>query len=450
MDRRLKYMEKETLFYLNYEYGNIYRIENYEDYKDEKNLQSLSRTFYNGLFGLEIGNREILPPIYSSINYYYKRGDYRPSLDWLIVEKDNKFGLMKCSVHSCEFCLEVIYDKIIKLEESYNYNKMLELRRAGFKGIYNLEKNMMIPCIYNEIKKTPYGHLVELNGLKGVYFDSFISTPCSYDEIDYTRDNYKHANYLIVSKNNYKGIYCNEREVLPAIYDSIEILNDGRYKVVQEGKVGIYSNEKAIIPTIFDSIEDCWNGTYKTKLNEKIGIYKNECEIIPTIYDDIIILYKGFIIQKGGFYGLITDDNKIIEPQYENIKRLCFNYYAILQLGKWGIIENNNKLIISPKYEDIEALCYESKFNNMILFNAKLKNYWGTIDIMNNIIIPFKYDYITTSKNNIYGRIGRIYYLLNKGEEFKSQFLSDYSCGYDNSNSSIFEFDKDELDLCVN
>ena len=48
MDRRLKYMEKETLFYLNYEYGNIYRIENYEDYKDEKNLQSLSRTFYNG------------------------------------------------------------------------------------------------------------------------------------------------------------------------------------------------------------------------------------------------------------------------------------------------------------------------------------------------------------------------------------------------------------------
>ena len=43
MDRRLKYMEKETLFYLNYEYGNIYRIENYEDYKDAINTNPCTK-----------------------------------------------------------------------------------------------------------------------------------------------------------------------------------------------------------------------------------------------------------------------------------------------------------------------------------------------------------------------------------------------------------------------
>lgn len=410
MDKRLKYMERETLCY-------IYSKDTHqdEDCKLYVTAKSITKIFHNGLFGLEIDNKIVLSPIYTSIDIF--ACDCNGTTKWLIIKQNNKYGLMKCTKESSDLCLDIIYDEIIKTN-SWN-PIILELRRKEFKGIYNLNEGMIFPCIYNYIENTFWGFLVHLNGLKGAYVNrgNIYTIPCLYDDIIFNNDVFLGTDYSYISivKDNHKGIFRYGKEIVPAIYDSVEVL----------------SNDK-----------------YRTSLNGKIGLYNNEYEICPPVFDEID--YLGKIVKKGILYGLITDDNKIIEPQYENIKRLCFNYYAILHLGKWGIIDNYNKLFINPQYEDIEALCYESKFNNMILFKAKSDNYWGTIDIMNNTIIPFKFDYITTSKKSIYGRIGRNYYLLNKGEEFKSQFFSDYSCGYDNSNSSIFDFDKDELDLCVN
>ena len=67
------------------------QVERLRDIEYDK-PKHIIRTCQDGLFGLEIENKEILPPIYSSINFF--DSEFDGTTVWLIVEKDNKFGLI--------------------------------------------------------------------------------------------------------------------------------------------------------------------------------------------------------------------------------------------------------------------------------------------------------------------------------------------------------------------
>ena len=166
MTNKYNHINREFLLNLEVEVDRLRDIE----YDKPKHI---IRTCQDGLFGLEIDNKEILPPIYSSINFF--DSEFDGTTVWLIVEKDNKFGLIECTQYSSDFCLEIIYDSIIKSPYDLSYGEWgssrVEPRCGEFIGIYDLiVKRMIIPCQYNKIERTIYGYQVELNGLKGAYF----------------------------------------------------------------------------------------------------------------------------------------------------------------------------------------------------------------------------------------------------------------------------------------
>ena len=324
--------------------------------------KTIVRTCRDGLFGLIIDNEELLPPIYSSIECFYK--NYNDKEVWLLVKQNNKYGLIKCTEHTTTFCLEIKYDEI-----SHSHIKC-----NGFYGIYDIYKGIIIPCIYDEVEKTKFN------------------------------------NIYIVKQNGFKGIHG----LIPCIYDDIEL----------------YSCTKDI------------NYSIVVK-NELCGIYSNGKEIIPTVYDDINIDHNGIVLKKGNLKGFYTEENNIVEPQYEDINKLCAQYYAFLQLGKWGVINNNNEVIVPPIYQDIKL----EKSDNDLFFSVLLDDYMGILNTSGTTIIPIKFNDIIIEEGIFYLRIGKNMYVWDKAEKFIKTFWNDYSCGYDDINSSIITYDSHLVDL---
>lgn len=325
--------------------------------------KTIVRTYRDGLFGLEIDNEEFLPPINSLIECFYK--NYNDKEIWLLVKQNNKYGLIKCTEHITTFCLEIKYDEI-----SHSHIKC-----NGFYGIYDIYKGIIIPCIYDKVAKT------------------------------------KFDNIYIVKQNGFKGIHG----LIPCIYDDIELYSytkDTNYSIVVR------------------------NGLY--------GIYGNGKEIIPTIYDEINIDYhNGIVLKKGNLKGFYTEKNSIVEPQYEDINKLCPQYYAFSQFGKWGVINNYNEIIVPPIYQDIKL----EKSDNDLFFSVLLDDYMGILNTSGTTIIPIKFNDIIIEEGIFYLRIGKNMYVWDKVEKFIKTFWSDYSCGYDSINSSIMTIDSNLIDL---
>ena len=346
--------------------------------------KTIVRTCQDGLFGLEIENEEFLPPINSSIECFYKSDNEKEV--WLLVEQNNKYGLIKCTENTCTFDLEIKYDEIF-------YGK---IKCNGLYGIYNIHKGWIVPCLYEEIiKETKQGYVVKQNGLKGIHG----LIPCAYDDIILENS------CAIVVKNNRIGVYKNGKEIIHPAYDKIECLLD------------------------YDEHYICNNIIYKTYLNDKVGVYKNDHKICTPIYDDFIINEKSHLIKLKGLYGIITDNNKIIEPQYESIKRLYPEFYAFFQSGKWGIINESNIIVFKPQFIDIDAINIVDN-EGKPLFCIKFDSYWGIMNFEGNLIVPAIYDYITTDGENIYARKGRNKFKLDKDEKFVEKIGYDQSCGY--------------------
>lgn len=362
--------------------------------------KTIVRTCQNELFGLEIDNKEFLPPINSSIECFYKSDNEKEV--WLLVEQNNKYGLIKCTEHACTFDLEIKYDEI-------SYGK---IKCNGLYGIYNIHKGWIIPCLYEEIiKETEQGYVVKQNGLKGIH--NLI--PCAYDNIILEKS------CTIVVKNNRIGVYKSGKEIIHPAYDKIECLFD-------------YDEN-----FIFNNI------IYKTHLNDKVGVYKNEHKICNPIYDDFTIDKRSHLIKLKGLYGIITDNNKIIEPQFQSIKRLYPNFYSFFQSGKWGVVDENSNVIFKPQFQDVDSIDIVND-KDKPLFKVKIEEYWGVIDWEEKFIVPAIYDYISTDEGIIYTRKGRNKYKIDKDEEFVGKIGYDQSCGYIN-NPTIFAYDKNLNDL---
>ena len=131
-----------------------------------------------------------------------------------------------------------------------------------------------------------------------------------------------------------------------------------------------------------------------------------------------------FAIKKDNKYGFIDyNGNEIIKPQYEDYCAFKNGYACVKKSGKWGFINKNNEVVIPFEY-DLPAYCddnpikycgyssftmHEGKFMAEIAKGDK----WGIIDFDNNVILPFKYDwlffnstkYIVARFNNKWGFI---------------------------------------------
>lgn len=90
----------------------------------------------------------------------------------------------------------------------------------------------------------------------------------------------------------------------------------------------------------------------------------------------------------------VIDDKKMIvsyaiPPQYDSISHIGNNLFAASLNKKWGIINVDNQIIIPFEYEFISASNYNGEDD--FIFSAQKDEKWGFINLKNEIVLDFIY-----------------------------------------------------------
>lgn len=245
------------------------------------------------------------------------------------------------------------------------------------------------------------------------------------------------------------------KKITKAIYNNISNLpyKEGELLVEKDGKYGVISIlGKNILPIQYKEIKvdeyyeaenayrysgyivgnDTDKGTMYKYINYKTNIEtKSEYQDIKRIvdYEDKDKFY--LIYEKDNKYGVIEDENTIINNEYDNIEYDNLNQLFIVKKdGKYGIVKLNGETLISCLYDeiDIEGIyIYALKNEEQTIFNTsgekiedqKYKsvynventnykitindeNKYGVLDENNNSIISNNYFYIGYLGNNYF------------------------------------------------
>lgn len=211
----------------------------------------------------------------------------------------------------------------------------------------------------------------------------------------------------IVAKNGKYGIIDEHGKLaLPLEYDFIEqpalYSNYAQiFLATKQNMVKVLDENLNVIPiTNITSYFDYNGSVFVTDMKKKMGLvnYIGQ-QTIPFLYDTLYQMWsvprmKGFIAKKDGYFGLISFDNKVIQPfKYKFIYALNGVAVYVNQDNKVGMFNDNGEIMIPFEYEAIN----ETYYNDMLpeveeIYIVQKNGKIGTIDNKNNVIIPIIYD----------------------------------------------------------
>lgn len=290
-----------------------------------------------------------------------------------------------------ELATEIPFEKsILKYKENEKY------------GLVNFEGKKITEAIYENIENLPY----------------------------------KEGELLVENNGKYSVINMLGKEVIPVEYKEIKV--DEYYE-----KDSAYRYSGYIVGTETD------NGTMYKYIN-----YNNKQQSKDE-YQDIqrVVDYENkdeyyLIFKKDNKYGVIKNENIVINNEYDNIEYDSFNQlFTVKKDGKYGVLKSNGETLISCLYDeiDIEGIyIYSLKGEEQIIFdttgakieNPKYKsvynvedtnykitinneNKYGVVDENNNEIIKNEYYYIGYLGNNYFvvsGQNGKNGIMNNEGK----------------------------------
>lgn len=295
----------------------------------------------------------------------------------------------------------IFLDNIKTFEEFENFYILTHKSNSSDKTFYDKE--------FNIIKNS---HGIELyslcefknrNQYRIFYKDSYIS----YFYILFN-SSLNRIIYINIYKYGQVRIYNETKEIPFDFYQSETAFSFYKFSL-DEKLDGIITNNTIIFIDKYDKIEPlmskpCLNGKYyKVCTNNKYGILLEGKEICPPLYDDIYCEDNDIYLKKEGFIGTITNSNNIIQPIYEKLIKLKYEYYAYLRNQKWGIINKQNEIILEPFFEEISPLKYEDGDFLCIMKN----NTWKVVDFKKKKLIEGSFDYIEERRGIIFVRRGR-------------------------------------------
>ncbi len=290
-----------------------------------------------------------------------------------------------------ELATEIPFEKsVLKYKENEKY------------GLVNFEGKKITEAIYENIENLPYKEgelLVENNGKYGVInMLGKVVIPVEYKEIkvdEYYENNsaYRYSGYIVGTETD----------------------NGTMYKYIN------YNNKQQSK----DEYQDI----------QRVVDYENK--------DEYYLIFK-----KDNKYGVIKNENIVINNEYDNIEYDSFNQlFTVKKDGKYGVLKSNGETLISCLYDeiDIEGIyIYSLKGEEQIIFdttgakieNPKYKsvynvedtnykitinneNKYGVVDENNNEIIKNEYYYIGYLGNNYFvvsGQNGKNGIMNNEGK----------------------------------
>ena len=132
-------------------------------------------------------------------------------------------------------------------------------------------------------------------------------------------------------------------------------------------------------------------------------------------YDDIDCLSDGLArVSLNGKWGFIDNTDKVVIPlNYDWVGSFSEGLAAVRQNGKYGFIDKTGKVVVPLNYDSAEPF---SEGLVAVRQNGK----WGFIDNTGKVVIPLKYDWVGSFYNGVAGVLdrstGEAFYINRQGE----------------------------------
>lgn len=228
-----------------------------------------------------------------------------------------------------------------------------------------------------------------------------------YEEIEKIEKEDKNT-YIIVQKDGQKGLYKNNKQIIPNIYQEMTYTKNNII-LKRFGKYGLFNyNGKEVIAPRFKeyvALDNCiaFKENEKEYAFDENGkqISKGEYKILSVIKDKNYLIIENFSGERK-----IVTPNKEIEGKFIDLVYLTDDKFMYYKNEKYGIVSVEKGILTEPKYSYIslykntsiiQAEIEEGKYE---LYSPKgeliLKDEEHIIDTMENIII------IETKENKRY------------------------------------------------
>ena len=294
------------------------------------------------------------------------------------------------------FIMKKIQQKNRKYEiETISEYKYFVVKEDNKYGVIDTKGNKIIETKYEDVKIPNPEKAVficyENEGTK-VLNDNGQEIFTEYENIEPLRlknvssDLMYEKSVLKYGQNGKYGIIdFNGKRVTKAIYEEIDTLQfkEGELLVKKDGEYGIINIKGTIlVKTKYDKIET-------DKFYEEGNEYKKSGYIVSKTTDE------------GYRYGYVNLEGKeIIATKYNDLYRITeINsediYIICAENGKYGLIKNNKKVIEN----DYQSLTYTESNNTIIALKGK--NY-GVLSIDGKILVPLEYKQIDITGEYIY------------------------------------------------
>ena len=157
------------------------------------------------------------------------------------------------------------------------------------------------------------------------------------------------------------------------------------------------------------------------------------------------------MVVKNNKWGIINEKTEYKVPiLYDEIgTNITSNLILVSKDKKYGFINENGKVVIPLIYQFASEFL-DFCFNSSIIAKVQYKNYFGAIDVKNQIIVDFKYDdidvkyfpLIFVQKNKKWGMINTEKKILIDFTFDYLEFMSEEIRGYNKNSNYLYFFDK--------
>jgi len=154
--------------------------------------------------------------------------------------------------------------------------------------------------------------------------------------------------------------------------------------------------------------------------------------VFEPIFDDIIpsnVIHKIFYVKIDGKFGIIDDKNRIlVEPIYDDIHDFdsynIYNNLLIFKKGdKFGLMDKNGKISIDAMYNYIDAVFRKTEYQEKEYYQVEIDGKFGIIDINNNIVLEIIYDEVNVPE--LYVKLDNKFAIMDDSWNIISDFIYD-------------------------
>lgn len=281
--------------------------------------------------------------------------------------------------------------------------------------------------------------VVTVNGKKGLYYHNCydktpsLITPIEFDNIE------KLHNIIVYTKNNQKYFECTGRDgKKSSTFDEIK-LDDNNKNIAyckKGNQIYVYNTEaqELLLSTDADEIKymykngDSYNDYhgdffFEIMKNGKYGVISSEINneirkagtgtkvstLLPPKYDEIERARGGLYLKKDGKIGLFIGNsyhNQVIEPKYDDIDFLGYNYFALYTNGLCDIGKATSYNPFTPSITNCEVA---EDFDNALTYKKNGKYGLLFADDRHDEIIPPEYDSISN--------VAKYYFILGQNNK---------------------------------